>query len=162
MHPASSTKHLPGPGTPLPARDPRLRVMTTHTVSVLLVIGTALLTTGTTAQAISNLASFGKCAAAASPEMHKAAEAADNTTARLLKRPRRAIILTITPGIGVVFAAVSAVPLWRGIAKLRDQSEMKTAEIMAFLLTALLWCIIMLGSVLTLVATIIQLILTPG
>jgi hypothetical protein len=136
--------------------------VTAHTAALLAVFGTASLTVGTAAQAITNLVDFGKYAKAASKEVLDAARQGGRTTAALLKRPILSIILTLLPGIQVVFIAVSAVALRRGIAKIRGQNADDARQIVSFLLAALFWTVIMVGSALTLIATKIQLDLTPG
>jgi len=136
--------------------------MTAHTAALLVVFGTALLTVGTGTQAITNLTDFRQYAKAAAIQVIDAAGKGSKTTKTLARNPVLAIFLSVFPGIQIVFVTVSFLALRRNLAQLRSQNADEAAQIVKLLLAAVSWSIIMIGSGLTLAATIGQLMLTPG
>jgi hypothetical protein len=136
--------------------------MTPHTAALLVVFGTATLTIGTGAQAVTNLTDFKGYVKAATEQVLTAAGEGSKTTKTLVRNPILAIILSVAPGIQIVFAAVSFFALRRNLATLRSTNADDATQIVKLLLAAISWSIIMIGSALTLAATIGQLRLTPG
>jgi hypothetical protein len=113
--------------------------------ALLVVFGTALLTIGTGAQAVTNLTDFKGYVRAAGKLVIDAAGQGSKTTKTLVANPVLAIILSVVPGIQIVFAAVSFFALRRNLATLRSTNANEAAQIVKLLLAAISWSIIMIG-----------------